>query len=32
MIDGGVSFQFNDGAEAMLEIHDEDVLKTVQID
>lgn len=32
VIDGGVSFKFNDGAEATLELHDEDVLKTVQID
>ena len=32
VIDGGVSFQFNDGAEATLELHDEDMLRTVSID
>lgn len=32
VIDGGVTFQFNDGAEATLEMFDEDVLTTVQID
>lgn len=32
VIDGGVSFRFNDGAEATLELYDEDALKTVQID
>ena len=32
VIDGGVTFMFNDGAEATLELHDEDVLKTAQID
>lgn len=29
VIDGGLSFIFNDGALAVLEIHDEDALKTV---
>ncbi|XP_067929922.1 NAD kinase 2, mitochondrial-like [Watersipora subatra] len=32
VIDGGVSFQFNDGAEALLEMHDEDMLKTAMLD
>lgn len=32
VIDGGVTFQFNDGAEATLEINDDDVLRTAQID
>lgn len=30
VIDGGVSFAFNDGTIALLEIHPEDALRTVQ--
>lgn len=29
VIDGGVAYRFNDGAEALLEVHPEDALKTV---
>lgn len=29
VIDGGVAYKFNDGAEAILEVHPEDALKTV---
>ncbi|CAJ0605502.1 unnamed protein product [Cylicocyclus nassatus] len=29
VVDGGVSYQFNDGAEASLEVHEEDALRTV---
>ncbi|GAB6026087.1 hypothetical protein CHUAL_012290 [Chamberlinius hualienensis] len=32
VIDGGLSFIFNDGALAVLEIHDDDALRTVDID
>ncbi|CAI9725129.1 NAD kinase 2, mitochondrial-like [Octopus vulgaris] len=32
VIDGGSSFTFNDGAEATLEIHEEDALRTVSLD
>ncbi|KAH9634715.1 hypothetical protein HF086_015588 [Spodoptera exigua] len=32
VIDGSVSFPFNDGTEAILEIHPEDSLMTVQMD
>lgn len=32
VIDGSVSFPFNDGTEALLEIHPEDSLMTVQMD
>lgn len=32
VIDGGVTFRFNDGAEATLELHDEDVLTTALLD
>lgn len=32
MIDGGVTFQFNDGAEATFELCNEDILKTAQLD
>lgn len=31
VIDGGVAYKFNDGAEAILEIHPDDALKTVII-
>ncbi|RCN46935.1 hypothetical protein ANCCAN_06975, partial [Ancylostoma caninum] len=29
VVDGGVSYRFNDGAEASLEVHEEDALQTV---
>ncbi|KJH51218.1 hypothetical protein DICVIV_02583, partial [Dictyocaulus viviparus] len=29
VIDGGVSYRFNDGTEALVEMHDEDALRTV---
>ncbi|CAI4227059.1 unnamed protein product [Auanema sp. JU1783] len=29
VVDGGVSYRFNDGSEAVLEVHEEDALKTV---
>ncbi|VDK18472.1 unnamed protein product [Anisakis simplex] len=29
VIDGGAAYKFNDGAEAILEVHPEDALKTV---
>ncbi|KAL4720317.1 hypothetical protein ACJJTC_016434 [Scirpophaga incertulas] len=32
VVDGSVSFPFNDGTEAILEIHPEDALMTVQMD
>ncbi|KAK3585234.1 hypothetical protein CHS0354_006280 [Potamilus streckersoni] len=32
VVDGGSSFQFNDGAVATMEIHDEDALRTVIFD
>lgn len=32
VIDGSVSFPFNDGTEALLEIHPEDTLMTVHMD
>ncbi|CAG9135993.1 unnamed protein product [Plutella xylostella] len=32
VIDGSVSFPFNDGTEALLEVHPEDALMTVQMD
>jgi len=32
VIDGGVSFRFNDGAAATMELHEKDELKTVQLD
>ncbi|XP_045625914.1 NAD kinase 2, mitochondrial [Procambarus clarkii] len=31
VIDGGLSFTFNDGTRALLEIHDEDALRTVTL-
>lgn len=31
VIDGGVSFSFNDGTVAILEIHPEDALRTVTL-
>lgn len=32
VVDGSVSFPFNDGTEALLEIHPEDSLMTVHMD
>ena len=32
VIDGGSSFAFNDAAEATLEIHEEDALRTVTLE
>jgi hypothetical protein len=32
VVDGSVSFPFNDGTEAILETHPEDALMTVQMD
>jgi len=32
VIDGGISYKFNDGATASLEIHEEDALKSVVFD
>ena len=32
VLDGGSSFQFNDGAVATLEMFDEDALRTVSMD
>ncbi|ETN81216.1 hypothetical protein NECAME_08696 [Necator americanus] len=29
VVDGGVSYRFNDGAEASIEVHEEDALQTV---
>lgn len=31
VIDGGLSFTFNDGSTAVLEINDEDALKTITL-
>lgn len=31
VIDGSLSFKFNDGMKAVIEIHDEDALRTIQI-
>ena len=32
VIDGGLSFKFNDGTLAIFEMHDDDALKTVVLD
>lgn len=32
VVDGGSSFAFNDAAEATLEIHEEDALRTITLD
>lgn len=31
VIDGGLSYKFNDGTKAILELHDQDALRTVQL-
>lgn len=32
VVDGGTSFEFNDGAIATIGLHDEDLLRTVILD
>lgn len=32
VVDGGTSFEFNDGAIATITLHEEDLLKTVLLD
>jgi len=32
VIDGSISFPFNDGAKALLEVHPEDALLTIALD
>jgi NAD+ kinase len=31
VIDGSLSYKFNDGTRATIEIHDEDALRTIQM-